>query len=268
MSKKMRRHDEASYIDLLHQTINSAEATDDPLDNQILEEEMILDEYEQQDTKEELDGYDAGQYEISTEARSDQKDGEDDSDDEIRITLKRKRPKVVRENTGAARDKSSFSEVITMLKNIENRLTAIERWVKPLGMAGGSSSARSFHNLSISNVTRFLPMKTIDEVKDFNEMLDDPEFEESFIAMTQNAELKDLMEDTLIMQFNYGGIHKKQALKEHKFFQIWKDNCNLAEIDFIKNIKLEVTAAHNRHHSRLCRARAKKAADTKSHKSK
>ncbi|XP_059618911.1 uncharacterized protein LOC132263255 [Phlebotomus argentipes] len=232
-----------NYIDLLQQTIEHSESQGDPLSEQIIEEEMVVEECDQE-KKVDLDAFEVSvdnQYEIQGDARTGAK-GDADSDDEIRIVLKRKRPR-----PGGATDNASLNDIYMLLLNMEKRITNIEKWIR------NSSGPVVVTNSSI--VTKLLPMKSFQEVKDFDDMLDDADFEAAFVNFVQNAELKDIMDDNLIMEYNYTGVHKKHPLRECRFIQVWKDASNLAETEFAKNIKIEVGAAHNRHHSRQARLR-------------
>ncbi|XP_055713053.1 uncharacterized protein LOC129807661 isoform X2 [Phlebotomus papatasi] len=242
--RKVLKRENLNYIDLLQQTIEHSEGQGDPLSEQIIEEDMGVDEYENE-KKVDLDSFEVSvdnQYEISADARTGAKG--DDSDDEIRIVLKRKKPR----GSGSTSDSNQLNDIYMLLLSMDKRISSIERWLK-------STNTNPVVVSNTSMVTRFLPMKTVQELKDFDEMLSEADFEVAFVNFVQNAELKDMMDDNLIINFNYSGVHRKLALKNFKFIQVWKDNSNLPETEFAKNLKIEIGAAHNRHHSRQARLR-------------
>lgn len=70
--RKVLKRENLNYIDLLQQTIEHSEGQGDPLSEQIIEEDMGIDEYENE-KKVDLDSFEVSvdnQYEISADART------------------------------------------------------------------------------------------------------------------------------------------------------------------------------------------------------
>ncbi|XP_055685497.1 uncharacterized protein LOC129791370 [Lutzomyia longipalpis] len=257
LAKKVKREN-LNYIDLLQQSIENTEEAGggDPLSEQIIEEEEMVVEEEQYSSGDHhdkkvvdlVDSFDVSvdnQYEISAGATKADGGRDGDSDDEIRITVKRKKSR----GGGHATDTATLNDIYMLLLSMDKRISNIEKWMK--NTTGNGSL--SINNTSV--ITKLLPMKTVQELKEFDDLLEEPDFENAYISFVQNAELKDLMDDNVIINFNYSGVHKKLALKSYRFIQVWKDNSNLPESEFAKNLKIEIGAAHNRHHSRRARLR-------------
>ncbi|GAB0097889.1 hypothetical protein DMENIID0001_135700 [Sergentomyia squamirostris] len=260
-SRKMVKRE----LELFHRTLDSLDDDDnsrrDPLSEQIDEEEMILDEFEDEDKKEGLSGFNVSvknRYDIAGEARAGRRDVDDDSEDEIWIKVKRKKRTKV-EGGRRADDKVSNSDLYNLLLSIEKRVVRVERMqdkLMKMSSAGGSKTPSGtcagiiFPNAS--PVARFLPMKTLSDVDEFEQMLEEPDIQASFRLFVQNAELKHLMDDSLVIHFNYNGIANKLALKDYKFIQFWREAVSAGMDDFENSIKCQMRAAKSRQYTAKC----------------